>query len=212
MARRVYGSGDKWPQLQDKDCNEQAKRARSLGWKAVEKRSHGGFVICCPAEACEVRFDSTPKDPTGKALEARDVILSCSHNDKHNGELEAATEALEKAERLISAVEKRLDARTMLDKAVSGALMDLLDRAEELENEALEIISSFEDLDEDEAASESGWIKRTRKYLSAARGKLQPMRRQQPVRRDVEEAWERYKEIKGRLERARKRSRDGFEG
>ena len=211
MARKVYGPKDKWPQLNHKDCNEQAKRASSYGWKAVDKRSHGGFVIYCPAGECEVRFDSTPKDPTGKALEARDVISSCPHNEKHNDALAAATEALEKAEQLISAVEKRLDSNALLNQAVVGELMGLLDRAEELENEALEIISNFEDFGEGEAESESGWMERARKYLSEARGKLQPMRTQRPVRPDVKEAWGRYMEIKVRLERTKSRSRDRFE-
>lgn len=204
MAKNVCGPTDRWPQLEDKDCNEQAKRARSLGWKAIPKRSHGGFVICCPGGKCEVRFDSSPKNPTAKAKEARDIILSCPHNGEHNDALAAATEAMEKAERLISAVEKRLESKTLWHRAMTSELIGLLERAAELEDEALGIISTFEDLGEDEEDNESGWMDRSRRYLSNARDKLQPMRKQKPVRRDVSAAWKRYKQAKGRLDRVKK--------
>lgn len=211
MARKVYEPTDRWPQLEDKDCNEQAKRARSLGWKAIQKRSHGGFIIRCPEEECEVRFDSSPGNPTGKAKEARDVILSCTHNLGHNDALAAATEALEKAEMLISAVEKRLTSNALLHRATASELLELLDRAAQLEDEALEIISKFEGMGEDDANDEYGWMDRTRRYLSHARDKLQPMRKQKPVRRDVEAAWKRYKQIKERLDRAKKQSQNQSE-
>ena len=64
-------------------------------------------MIRCPAGECEVRFDSTPRNPTAKAKEARRIIQLCEHGAEHTDAVAAANEALDHAEMLIGAVEKQ---------------------------------------------------------------------------------------------------------
>lgn len=201
MARKTYGAGDRWPELEDKDCNEQAQRARSLGWTARSKESHGGFVIRCPAGECEVRFDSTPRNPTAKAKEARRIIQLCEHGAKHTDAVAAANEALYHAEMLIGAVEKQAESNALLNAALNDERRALLDRAAKLENEALRILSVIEreGADGGDLGDVSGIADRARGYLNRAREKIAPLRQSKPVRRDVEAAWQRYRSVRARL-------------
>lgn len=197
MARKTYRAGDRWPELEDKDCNEQAQRARSLGWTARSKESHGGFVIRCPAGECEVRFDSTPRNPTAKAKEARRIIQLCEHGAEHTDSVAAAHEALDRAEMLIGAVEKQAASNALLNEERRA----LLDRAAKLENEALRILSVIEreGADGGDLGDVSGIADRARGYLNRAREKIAPLRQSKPVRRDVEAAWQRYRSVRARL-------------
>lgn len=203
MARKNFGPGDKWPQLDDKDCNEQAQRARSLGWNARTKESHGGFVIRCPAGECEVRFDSSPRNPTAKAKQARGIIQFCEHAEEHTDAVAAANEALDRAEMLIGAAEKQSASHSLFNAALIEERKALLDRAVELEQEALQILHSIDRVDADggELGNFSGVVRGAKSYLVRARSKLTPLRRQMPVRSDVEAAWQRYKSVRTRLNR-----------
>lgn len=148
-----------------------------------------------------MRFDSTPRNPTAKAKEARRIIQLCEHGAEHTDAVAAANEALDHAEMLIGAIEKQTDSNVLLNAAIIKERRRLLDRAAELEAEALRILSVIEQEGADGGGlgDFSGLADRARGYLNHAREKIAPLRQSRPVRRDVEAAWRRYRSVRARL-------------
>ena len=207
MAKKRFGSEESWPRLPNKDLNAQAQRARSLGWTAESKESHGGFVITCPADQCKVRFDSTPKDPTRKAKQADRAIRLCSHSSGHQEALQEAIEALDQAERLIQAVEELLKAKDLERQALEEQAEVLLDEAVKHEQRARDLLCGIDDADQPEL-SLTGILGRALTALKNARAAVSPRYKEKPPHPEIRAAWERYETLSWRLKALEKRARD----
>ena len=207
MAKKRYGSEESWPRLANKDLNAQAQRARSLGWTAESKESHGGFVITCPGDQCKVRFDSTPKDPTRKAKQADRAIRLCSHSSGHRETLQKAIEALDRAERLIQAVEELLKANDLERQAVEEQAEVLLDEAVKHEQRARDILLRIYGADQPEMSIKRN-LGRALTALKNARAAVGPKYKEKPPHPEIRAAWERYEALRCRLKALEDQARD----
>lgn len=204
VARATFGPNDAWPTLNHKALRAEAKRARDLGWTARQKKSHGGFVITCPASECSVRFDSTPKIPEKEALVAKKRITSCPHSVQKQDALLRAQEKLEQAELLIRAVETQLVADELVEEAVSKEMEELLEQAAKHEEEARQCL--------EEAAKRSSDIKLAEPlpdqadgHLRSAREEIAPLHENSPHQSEVEAAWQWFQALRDRLQDVRSR-------
>lgn len=204
MTRRTFGPNDPWPALSHKDLNAQAQAARSLGWSAAQKESHGGFRVTCPSGECSFRFDSTPRNPTTAARNAKRRIRRCSHSVKHTQKLQLARDHLDAAERLIRAIESSAESHHQLDDALTAALGiskdsdALLAEAAHLE---YKVASILEELLADTGLPPSvALADETAEFnLNQARSQVRPLRESNPIPAPVKEAWDRYQALRARL-------------
>ncbi len=206
MVGKTYGPEDAWPRHPHKDLNVQAQKARSLGWSAKRKNSHGGFVIVCPAKQCRVRFDSTPKNPTREARKADRTIRLCGHSSGHGDGLQGAIEALDKAERLICAADELLTAEEKFCEAALQNAETLIQGAIECEEKARAFLrgAGFEGTTEDRVEANASSIgDYAEKSLKVAREEMVPLYKDKPPHPNVAQAWNRYVELRERLERVR---------
>lgn len=204
VARTVFGPNDAWPTLNHKALRAEAKRAKDLGWTARKKKSHGGFVITCPADECSVRFDSTPRIPEKEALVAKKRITSCPHAAQNQDALLRAEEKLDLAELLIRAVEIQLVADELVEEAVAEEMEELLDQASKHEEEARQYL--------EEAAKSSADIRSGESLpdqadgqLREARDEIAPLHENLPHQSEVEATWQRYQELRCRLQDVQRR-------
>lgn len=208
MASTVYGPRDQWPRHPQKDLNEQAQKARSLGWSAKPKESHGGFVLICPTGDCRVRIDSTPRNPTRKAKEVDRAIRHCSHSSTHRESLQEALEYLDKAERLIRAAEELLRAKQLFGKAIELELDTFVEGAIECEEKAGELLCAAGASDAG-AADVPQISECAERPLESARQELRARYVDKPPHPEVDDAWKRYKGLRDRLRGVKKRVRKG---
>ena len=201
VASTVYGPRDQWPRHPQKDLNEQAQKARSLGWSAKPKESHGGFVLICPTGECRVRIDSTPRNPTRKAKEVDRAIRHCSHSSTHRESLQEALEYLGKAERLIRAAEELLRAKQLFGKAIE--LNTSVDGAIECEDKAGELLRAAGASDAG-AADVPQISECAERPLESARQELRARYVDKPPHPEVDDAWKRCKGLRDRLRELKK--------
>lgn len=211
MTRRTFGPNDPWPTLSHKDLNAQAQAARSLGWSAAQKESHGGFRVTCPSGECSFRFDSTPRNPTTAARDAKRRIRRCSHSVKHTEKLQLAHDHLDAAERLIRAIESSAESHRQLDNALTeapGISKDsdtLLAEAAVLEHKVARLLEEL--LADTDLPPSVALADETAEFnLNQARSHVRPLRKSIPVPDPVNEAWDRYQILRKRLNHARETS------
>lgn len=203
MVKKTYEAGDSWPSLAHKDLNAQAQRARSLGWTAETKESHGGFVITCPDGQCKVRFDSTPKNPARKAKEADRTIRRCSHAFEHREALQEAIEILDRSERLIQAAEQLLKAIDLEHQADVEQAETFIEQAIDHEQRARKLLLQVDGVDQSKS-SMVGITENASAALKSARDVISPRYKEKPPHPEIEEVWRRYRELRGRLDEVRK--------
>lgn len=123
----------------NKEWQETLDLARLYGWpEPREARDHGGLILQCPAGDARhrIRVYSTGRGTENVARGFRKKIRNCQHGPVAEATLGRIVQALDSAERWISAAEAQLslaDAEHDLDLLVEaiGASEELLAEAEE---------------------------------------------------------------------------------
>lgn len=183
-----YSSTDAWPNHPKPWYREVYKMARDHGWTLETHSSHtGSATLRCPGGSCSLKVFATGRGGESVAKQHKREIERCPHGQGTTDALSQATELLEKAERLLDALDARLERNNLEDRA--QAL--LIDDEVHYENEILDLWQAADALAMEADALLAGLgspgheeiVATTDNALSEARGLLRPLPRTDDVTR-----------------------------
>lgn len=176
----LYSATDPWPGHPKPWFRDVYKIARGHGWTLETHTSHtGSATLRCPSGACSFKVFATGRGAESVAKQHKLMIERCPHAPGTIDALTRATELLDKAERLLDALDA-LHERDNLNDRVQALLVDDADRHEE---EILDLWHAADGLavDADELlaglgrSGQKGIVETTDSALSEARGLLRPL-------------------------------------
>ena len=174
----VFLPTDPWPEHSKTWFKDVLRKARAHGWSLETHSSHNTFTIYCPRPPddggrCELLIYSTGKGGDDVAQTHLREIERCMHGSGAVDDLTQATELLDRAERLLDAVDCRLELA-----AGEARAFDLIDTDEatatELLRHADELATRAEELLGPESAilEPSQAVEEASQVLTRARGLL----------------------------------------
>jgi hypothetical protein len=175
-----YASTDPWPDHPKPWYREVYKVARGHGWSLQTHTSHtGSATLRCPSGVCEFKVYATGKGAESVAKQHRLMIERCPHGRETVDALARATELLDKAERLLDALDAlhesaRLDNRMQAllfedSQANEEEILELWLASDQLTGEAMALLADQTDSDKDATLTSTDGA------LSEARGILHPL-------------------------------------